>query len=81
MPRTMEAGETDGTAACSPRPGPRRTHEVSDRLGMLTATVNGPVQPGGAAQPPATAGITEIFVPSGVAVASPSRNRTSSLPT
>ena len=33
------------------------------------------------AQPPATAGITEIWVPSGVGVARLSRNRTSSLPT
>ena len=35
----------------------------------------------GAAIPPATAGITEIWVPSGVGVSRLSRNRTSSLPT
>ncbi len=37
--------------------------------------------PFGGGQPPATAGMTEIWVPSGVAVARSSRKRTSSLPT
>ena len=47
---------------------------VVDVRAPMTGTVAG-------AQPPATAGITEICTPSGVAVSSSSRNRTSSLPT
>ncbi|WP_422100039.1 DUF6210 family protein [Thermomonospora catenispora] len=37
--------------------------------------------PGRAGQPPATAGMMEIWVPAGVGVSRPSANRTSSSPT
>ena len=52
--------------------------------GLLTCADRRRSRPRGArasAQPPATAGMTEICVPSGVAVSRLSRNLTSSLPT
>src|SRR3954451_13187356 len=75
--RTLPAG------AGGPRlPGPWFCHSLEESASPCLAL--DPCEckaPTGPAQPPATAGITEILVPSGVAVASPSRNRTSSLPT
>ena len=68
-----------------------RTHRAARRgeVGVLVADLaagvavvaRGLVVARAPAQPPATAGMTEIWVPSGVAVSRLSRNRTSSLPT
>ena len=55
-----------------PRPRDRRARQGAADAGVRRLT---------APQPPATAGMIEIWVPSGVAVVSPSRKRTSSLPT
>ena len=65
------AARRRGRRAAGRRPRQRRRGR---RTRSVTGTVAG-------AQPPATAGITEIWMPSGVAVSSSSRNRTSSLPT
>ncbi len=75
---SVELGDSFATWAgwVTPRPGrrstPRPSWSVHGGWGGLLR---------GAGQPPATAGITEIWVPSGVGVFRLSRKRTSSLPT
>ena len=64
------------------RPDERREARPGGRV-RRQARASGRRRPGplGVQQPPATAGMTEIWTPSGVLVSSASRNRTSSLPT
>ena len=67
-----------GSSASSRRAGPSRR---SRSTAAATLRSSPSTEVTGRSQPPATAGITEIWVPSGVAVARLSRKRTSSLPT